>query len=413
MPPDAPDIPGDSALEKLFHHTERIRFVYWRQFSGAKPTVGLVGVVAIVAFITGLSNLSQASVALDGPVAALIDVPEALVRVWGVIFAFVLGATVVGLNRRKHVAWYVAVVALPVTGVLPLVTFQVNDVPLLALVLVTTPLLVYNRSQFDQSLDLSPIQLAALASIVAVLAYGTIGSYVMQEQYVGIESWTDAIYYVIVTIATVGYGDATPLTQQTKLFTLSFIIIGTGAFTAAIGSMLIPAIESRMAAAVGNMTASELHLLDDHVLVLGYGELTEPILEELEDEVDVVVVTPDSDDASLLRERGLSVLTEDPTEKDTLRDARIDAARGVVVATEDDAADVLTIIAVEQTNPDVYVVAAASDREHVDKLEEVGADEVISPVVIGGRMIGQSVLEGVAEPRPDVDDTEDPSTATE
>lgn len=400
MPPDAADVPGDSALEKLFYHTERIRFVYWRQFSGAKPTVGLVGVVAIVAFITGLSNLSQSTVALEGPIAAVVTVPEGVVRVWGVVFAFLLGGTVVGLNRRKRVAWYVAVVVLPLTGLLPLVTMQVNDVPLLALAVLVTPLLVYNRGQFDQQIDLSPIQIAALSSIVGVLAYGTIGSYVMRDRFVGIETWTDAVYYVIVTIATVGYGDATPLTEETKLFALSFIIIGTGAFTAAIGSLLIPAIESRMAAAVGNMTASELHLLEDHVLVLGYGELTEHILDELEDEVDIVVVTADSDDASDLSGRGFSVLTEDPTEKETLRDARIDAASGVVVATEDDAADVLAIIAVKQTNPDIFVVAAASDRHHVDKLEEVGADEVISPTVIGGQMIGRSVLERTGPPEP-------------
>ncbi|MFW6448592.1 MAG: NAD-binding protein, partial [Halobacteriota archaeon] len=176
--------------------------------------------------------------------------------------------------------------------------------------------------------------------------------------------------------------------------TLSFILIGTGAFTAAIGSLLIPAIESRMAAAVGNMTPSELRLLEDHVLVLGYGALTDPILEELADEVDLVVVTPDSEAATRLRDRDLSVLTEDPTEKETLRDARIDAARAVVVATEDDAKDVLAIIAVTQTNPDIFIVAAANDRHHVDKLEDVGADVVISPAVIGGRMIGRSVLEG-------------------
>ncbi|MFW6152945.1 MAG: NAD-binding protein, partial [Halobacteriota archaeon] len=180
----------------------------------------------------------------------------------------------------------------------------------------------------------------------------------------------------------------------TKLFTLSFIIFGTAAFTAAIGSLLIPAIESRMAAAVGNMTPSELKLLEDHVLVLGYGDLTEPVIAELEGQVDLVVVTPDASDATMLRDRGISVLTADPTDTESLREANIELARGVVVATEDDAQDVLAIIAVEQTNPDVFVVAAANRRQHVDKLRLVGADEVISPTVITGQVIGRSVLEG-------------------
>jgi voltage-gated potassium channel len=75
-----------------------------------------------------------------------------------------------------------------------------------------------------------------------------------------------------------------------------------------------------------------------------------------------------------------------------LLDARIDAARGVVVATDDDARDALAVVAARQANPDVRIVAAATDQKHADKLKTVGADTVISPAVIGGRLLGQSVL---------------------
>lgn len=382
----------DAALRRLFYHTERIRFVYWQQFSGAKPTVILIGLMSVVVFITGLSNLSQPTIPLDGPLAQFIPVPESLVRFYGVFVAFLLAGSAFGLNRRKYVAWYLAMVLVPLVAVLPLVTFQVNDILVLLLALVTFPLLVMNRHQFNQSLDLSPVQISSMAAIVGVLSYATVGSYVMRENYVGIETWVDAIYYVIVTIATVGYGDATPLTQETKLFTLSFILLGTGAFTVAIGSLLIPAIESRMAAAVGHMTPSDIRLLEDHVLILGYSELTEPIIDSLDEEVDIVVITNDADEAADLRKLDVNVVTADPTEKDTLRETNIDSARGVVVAGGDDAQDVMAILAVKQTNPDVYVVTAANDVQHIDKLQDVGADEVISPTVIGGQLIGEAVL---------------------
>lgn len=391
----------DSALERLFYHTDRIQFFYWREFSGAKPTVLLIGLLGVLTFITGLSNLSQVAVPLDGPFAEYVAVSESYVRFAGVFFSFILVSAVFGLNRRKRLAWYVATFVIPLVAIIPLFTFQVNDVLVFLLSVIVYPLLIYNRHRFDRRLDLSPIQIAALSSIIGVLAYATVGSYGMRDRYVGIETWTDAFYYVIVTIATVGYGDATPLTQETKLFTLSFIIFGTAAFTAAIGSLLIPAIESRMAAAVGNMTPSELKLLEDHVLVLGYGDLTEPIITELEAQVDLVVITPDASDATMLRDRDISVLTADPTDTESLHDANIEMARGVVVATEDDAQDVLAIIAVKQTNPDVFVVAAANRRQHVDKLELVGADEVISPTVIGGKVIGRSVLQGERLPLED------------
>ncbi|MEF8780564.1 MAG: NAD(P)-binding protein [Haloferacaceae archaeon] len=173
-------------------------------------------------------------------------------------------------------------------------------------------------------------------------------------------------------------------------------MFGTAAFTVAVGSLIGPVIESRMAAAVGQISASDLSLLEDHVVVLGYGEMTEPILEEIRDETDVVVVTEDAAVAADLKDEGINVLTDDPTDADALQDAEIGTARGVVVATHDDAQDVLAVLGAKRANPDVRVVAAATSQTHVDKLEQVGADDVISPTTIGGRVLGRSVLEGTA-----------------
>jgi len=342
--------------------------------------------------VTGLSNLSQGTLTLGGPLAPVLPAAEFYAQFAGVLFAFLLGVLTVFLQRRKRIAWYGTVVILPLLGLLPLTTLQTTDVPLLVLVVVTEPLLVWNRDRFDQSLDLSPLQIASMLSIVGVIAYGAVGSYALRAQFAELDTIADSVYFVIVTIATVGYGDITPLSPEAKWFSLSVILLGTGAFTVAIGSLVVPAIESRMAAAFGNMTASELKLLEDHVLVLGYGDITESLLSELPDEVDVVVITPDPDVASRLNDHDVNVVTDDPTDEETLLSARIDEARGVVVATRDDARDVLAVLSARQANPDVRIVAAANHAKHVDKLRQVGADEVISPMTIGGRLLGRSVL---------------------
>lgn len=393
MASDTPKPGSESALHTLFYDADRVRFVHWDEFSGAKTTVVLTVTIAVLSFITGLSHLSQQVVPLDGPLAAFLPAASSVVRIAGILFAFVLGGLAVGLQRRIRLAWYGATVALPMVALLPLATAQATDVPMLLLTVVTFPMVIRNRHQFDKPLDLSPFQIAALAAFFGVQIYGTLGTYVMREQYDGIDTVIDAFYYIVVTGTTVGYGDLTPDSQTARLFTLTVIITGTAAFTAAFGSLIVPALESRMAAAFGNMTASELTLLEDHVLVLGYGELTEPLLDELEANADVVVITEDTDRASELKDRDVSVLTADPTDEAALLDARIDTARGVVVATRDDAHDALAILAARQANPDVRVVAAAHDQKHLDKLAGVGADEVISPTVIGGQMLGQSVLE--------------------
>jgi voltage-gated potassium channel len=390
---DTPERPSDSALRELFHSDDRVPFVYWREFSGARVAVLLTGTVAVLAFVTGLSDLSAGTVSLDGPLAALVPGDGSLVRLYGVFFSFVLTALTAGLQRRLRVAWYGVVVALPLLALLPLTTGDVTGMPLLVLTVVTLPLVLYHRETFDQRLELSPFQAIAIATFVGVQVYGTIGAYVLRSDYTGINTWTDAFYYIVVTGTTVGYGDATPTSQITKLFTLSIIVTSTAAFGAVFGSLLVPALESRITSAFGNMTASELTLLEDHVLVLGYGDLTEPLLERLAADTDIVVLTTDTEVVSALRERDVNVLTADPTDESSLLDARIDVARGVVAATDDDARNTLAVLAARQTNPDVRVVAAANDPRHVDKLRGVGADEVISPAVLGGQRLGRSVLD--------------------
>ncbi len=46
-------------------------------------------------------------------------------------------------------------------------------------------------------------------------------------------SWLDSIYFSVVTISTVGYGDFSPETAAGKVFTMVYIIVGLGIFVTA------------------------------------------------------------------------------------------------------------------------------------------------------------------------------------
>ncbi|TKX86663.1 potassium channel protein, partial [Halorubrum sp. SS5] len=225
------------------------------------------------------------------------------------------------------------------------------------------------------------------------VAYGTVGSYALRDQFEGIETIVDAFYFTVVTASTVGYGDVHPATGPAsdiaQLFALSSLVVNVAAFAVALGVLLTPAIEAQLSKALGKMTDRQIDLLDDHVLVLGYGDLTEPILEELDarDGVEYAVVTPDENVARRLTDRDVPVYTADPSDVDPLERVNLDGARAVVAATEDDARDALAILTARQLNPDVRIVAAVTQRENVDKLRRAGADQVISPSTLGGHIL--------------------------
>ena len=63
--------------------------------------------------------------------------------------------------------------------------------------------------------------------------------------YVNVEHWSmvDAIYFSVVTLGTVGYGDITPTTDVGKIFTVFYIIFGLaviGGFFATLGRLIDP-----------------------------------------------------------------------------------------------------------------------------------------------------------------------------
>ena len=363
-----------------------------RRRLGLRTAVALPTVVAILSLATGITNISV-GVTISGPLGGI--VPEAIQEAagfTGTLTGFVLLLAARSLQRRFRVGWYLTMFLLPITALQGLIQASIYSLPLVVLSLVALPTLAVNYRRFDRSVTLSSAQIAAIIALSGTLAYGTLGSYTLREEYVAIDTLTDAFYYTVVTASTVGYGDMTPQSQQARLFGLSVVVLGTASFAVALGSVLGPAIEARLARTLGTMTDSDYDLLEDHVVILGIGDLTESLLEELGDRSEFVVVTDDQDQASDFQRRNVNVVVGDPSDEGPLSSAGIEQAGTVIVATESDAADALAILTARQLNPDARIVAAATSRENIEKLRHAGADIVFSPAAIGGHLLGQSAL---------------------
>jgi len=363
-----------------------------RDWVTVRASILLTFAVAVLSILAGLAQIGGLGV--SGPLAPYVPgYIRQTVGFTGTITGFAMFGSGFALRNGYQVGWYTTAVLLPLTALQGLMQASVLSFPLVALSLLSVPTLVINRGRFDRDFRPSPTQLAAGAALVGAVAYGTLGSYALREQFEGIETIVDAFYFTVVTASTVGYGDVHPATGPAsdiaQLFALSSLVVNVAAFAVALGVLLTPAIEAQLSKALGKMTDRQIDLLDDHVLVLGYGDLTEPILEELDarDGVEYAVVTPDETAARRLADRDIPVYTADPSDVDPLEHVNLDGARAVVAATEDDAHDALAILTARQLNPDVRIVAAVTQRENVDKLRRAGADQVISPTTLGGHII--------------------------
>jgi voltage-gated potassium channel len=74
-----------------------------------------------------------------------------------------------------------------------------------------------------RSLARDPEGKVLLGSAITTVAVGTV-VYMFLEGW----DWIDALYFSVVTLATVGFGDLHPTTDEAKLFTIVYIIFGVG-----------------------------------------------------------------------------------------------------------------------------------------------------------------------------------------
>ncbi len=89
---------------------------------------------------------------------------------------------------------------------------------------------------------LSDPQFRALAFLVVVLlASGTLF-------YWRFEDWTliDSLYFSVITLTTVGYGDLAPSTTPSKVFTIVYVLIGLGILVSFLSAVAGHAVEARI-----------------------------------------------------------------------------------------------------------------------------------------------------------------------
>lgn len=70
---------------------------------------------------------------------------------------------------------------------------------------------------------------------LCILVLIVIGSGTIFYHFVEGMGWIDALYFCVITLTTVGYGDLSPQTQIGKLFTVVYILVGLGLLAAFIG----------------------------------------------------------------------------------------------------------------------------------------------------------------------------------
>ena len=199
-----------------------------------------------------------------------------------------------------------------------------------------------------------------------------------------------AVYWVIATMTTVGYGDVYFAEGAGRLFSVVVAISGVILLFALLFPLVItPWIESRVKAALPTSVPPKL---SDHLIICGYSLLVESLIEELEHQrIPFVIVEDDSSVVRDLLERDILCIHGDPCDKNTLDGANIEKAR-VLIANKSDEIDA-DIVLTARDMCEVKTITILEDLSKRKYLEYAGADSVIAPKSMLGSFMGRKAAD--------------------
>lgn len=234
------------------------------------------------------------------------------------------------------------------------------------------------------------IVLALFTGVVTVLWLDRDG---IRDQIDGDLTLIDLVYFAVVSITTVGYGDIVPVTERARL--IDAIII-TPARLAVWLLFIGTAFDLFFHKGLERIRMARLQQqLKDHVIICGFGHSGRTAAAELVRRgtpADQVVVIDDAE--PLLQEAakaGYIGLKGDATMERTLRDAGVESARAVILCTGRDDTNALGVLTVRQLSATVRVISNAREEENAPLLKQAGANVTVAPSRISGFLLADSV----------------------
>lgn len=218
----------------------------------------------------------------------------------------------------------------------------------------------------------------------------------LRDQIDGQVTFSDVVYFTMITVTTVGYGDIVPVSTRARLldalvvtpvrFGIWFLFLGT-AYQLIIRQYME---EYRMAKLQAN--------LDDHIIVCGFGHTgmsaTKELLARGTRAEHILVIDKLEERVRLAGTLGIAALQADTTQESVLRDAVIDKAKAVIIAAGVDDANALILLTARHLNPKVRIIVSAKEEENVKLFKQGGADAILSPATFGGYILAAAVDQG-------------------
>ena len=256
----------------------------------------------------------------------------------------------------------------------------------------TAPLRLRREGRLSGWAKIGIRALVALGLIGIALSVHWLDRAGLKDNVDGVISFTDVLYFTMITVTTVGYGDIVPVTDRARMFD-TFVVTPIRLFLWLIFLGTAYSFVLKRTSEKWHMARIQ-RTLSGHVVITGYGGRGAAAARELiaRGTPAHAIVAIDQDAARLesAERLGLNVLEGDATRDRVLEAARLDNARALIVSTGRDDTSILVVLTARRMAPTVSISVVVRDRDNEGLARRAGADTVVNPVSFAGLLLAGS-----------------------
>ncbi|MEA2051811.1 MAG: NAD-binding protein [Euryarchaeota archaeon] len=230
-----------------------------------------------------------------------------------------------------------------------------------------------------------------LVLLLGVLIFGSIAFYYFERGSIEELNLGDALYWVLVTITTVGYGDIRPTTLGGRIIFVLVALGGIGTIAYVLEQLVSFSTKNQIKVLFGSGAVK----MKRHTIIVGWNAKAEEAIKELRHaDEEFLVVGTELDHAALNAEE-IHHISGDPTKSETLNRCNMKEAKTLMISLEDDSETIMVALAARKQNPNINIIATCETQEHVDMMRGAGINHIISYAEISGRLLAHAVTEPV------------------
>lgn len=219
--------------------------------------------------------------------------------------------------------------------------------------------------------------------IVSTLGYSMLGG----------EEWTlvDSLYMTVIALTTVGFGEVHTLSAAGRIWTIMVIVFGVTGLSVFLSSLGTDFIEFKRYRK--RSMKNKISKLQHHYIICGYGRTGKYVSHELfKKGVPFVVIDNKPEKLEEIREHGFLHLEGNAMLDETLYEAGIDRAKGLVITLDSDQDNLYVTMSARTLNKDAYIISRCIQPDTKKMLQRAGADKVVNPYIASGQKIAELLL---------------------